>query len=405
MNQRHAVIFSGGGADGAYEVGVAKALLNGKAPTTDRPLDPEVFTGTSIGSFNASFLVSRWEELGAASVGDLEKVWLERIAQPPGRPPGFRIRLNPMDYLDPRSYYPNPLVTGARFFADSAEIGWDGMQRAVNLLSGKDPFLERVLEMFNLSTFVSASGWEQIIRESIDFRKIRDSEKELFVAATNWILGDLRIFDKHDMTDKLGPAAIRASSSVPGFYPMATVGAQKYVDGAVLMNTPLKPAIRAGADVLHVIYMNTDVKRMPVDELRSTLDTLYRTQIIAWAEAVNRDIKRARSYNQGLDLLHRSAHGEDLPEEKMKDFVGAAGPIARRLKAKRSYRTVTIHRYFPPDGLSGALGFLNLSRERLERLIDEGFQNTVAHDCVANGCVIPETHEHEHDGEGTTAFC
>ncbi len=53
----HAMIFSGGGADGAYQVGVAKALLNGKSRATDYlPVAPAVFTGTSIGSFNSSFL-------------------------------------------------------------------------------------------------------------------------------------------------------------------------------------------------------------------------------------------------------------------------------------------------------------------------------------------------------------
>lgn len=365
MSQRHAVVFSGGGADGAYAVGVAKALFHGKAGTlrgrtgtTGGPLDPEIFTGTSVGAFNAAYLVSHWEKLGSASVGELEKIWLDTIANDPSRDPGFRIRLNPFDYADPRRYYPNPMTLGMRFVSDSAAIGWDAVRRAVNLISGSGPILERTLELFNVSTFISADAWERVIREKIDFGNIRESDKVLRIAATNWILGELRVFENHDMTDKLGPAAVRASSSIPGFYPMATVGAQKYVDGAVLMNTPLTPAIHAGGDVLHVIYMNTDVKRMPTEDLRSTLDTLYRTQIISWAESVNRDIRLAELLNQ------KAREGED-------------------------YRALTIHRYFPPDGLSGALGFLDLSRDRLERIIDEGFQHTIAHDCKANKCVIP----------------
>lgn len=365
--KKHAVVFSGGGADGAYAVGVAKALFNGKAGTlkggdrtTDGPLDPQIFTGTSIGAFNATFLVSHWERLGSAAVGDLEKVWLDVIANAWDRDPGFRIRLNPFDYANPLRYYPNPLTLGMRFVTDSATIGWDAVRRAVNLASGNGPILERMLELFNISTFVSADAWERVINEKIDFANIRESDKILRIAATNWILGELRIFENHDMTDKLGPAAVRASSSVPGFYPMATVGAQKYVDGAVLMNTPLKPAIHAGADSLHVIYMNTDVKRMPTEDLRSTLDTLYRTQIISWAESVNRDIKLAKMLNE-------------------------------KARAGEKYKSLTIHRYFPPDGLSGALGFLDLNRDRLERIIDEGFQHTLAHNCKANECVVLES--------------
>jgi len=48
-----AVVLSGGGATGAYEVGVLKALYGGKSRVTQfKPLDPDIFSGTSIGSFN-----------------------------------------------------------------------------------------------------------------------------------------------------------------------------------------------------------------------------------------------------------------------------------------------------------------------------------------------------------------
>lgn len=417
--QRHAVIFSGGGADGAYEVGVVKALFNGKVPwqkkkergTEGLPLMPEIFTGTSIGSFNATFLVSQWDEYGAGAVGNLEKAWLDKISEG-----GFRIRLDPLRYLDPTAYWPNPFKLGMDFVNDSLFLGWDGLQRLVHLLKDDEPVLQRVLESFHLASFVSAAPWERTIREQIDFKKVRSSSRELFVAATNWELGELRIFDKHDMTDKLGPNAIRASSAVPGFYPIATVGAQSYVDGAVLMNTPLKPAIKAGADVLHMIYLNTDVRKMPVDALRSTLDTLYRTQIIAWAEAVNSDIDQAQSYNRGLELIAKGDEGaEDLEElltsgdEKTQQNAIAKVVLAlgqrkehrqrnREAAAKekasslRQLKPLTIHRYFPPDGLDGALGFLDISRPRIARLINEAFEHTVAHDCVANGCILPEAH-------------
>lgn len=409
---RHAIIFSGGGADGAYEIGVAKALLNGKAPWQKESLVPCVFTGTSIGSFNATFLVSQWDEYGAGAVGNLEKVWLDVISQG-----GFRIRLDPVRYLDPRSYWPNPFKAGMDLVNDSLFLGWDAVTRLVHLATGEDPVLQRVLESFHLASFVSAAPWEKTIRQQIDFKKVRRSTRDLFVAATNWELGELRIFTKHDMTDKLGPNAIRASSAVPGFYPIATVGAQSYVDGAVLMNTPLKPAIVEGqADVLHVVYLNTDVKKMPVEALRSTLDTLYRTQIIAWTEAVNNDIKAAATYNRGLEIVAKGDAGaEDLNQlltsgdEKTRrnataEVVRALGNRMKRMRQDRgaageetpsslkALRPVTIHRYFPPDGLDGALGFLDISRQRIARLIDEGFEHTVSHNCEANECILPQGH-------------
>ncbi len=390
MARRHAVVFSGGGADGAYEVGVAKALFNGKSPATQqRPLDPKVLTGTSIGSFNASYLVSHWDDYGPAAIGHLETVWLERIAEINGHNGGFRIRLDPTMLLDPRRYLEDPLEPLRQLAGDTAFLGWEGTQRAVRLATGKEPFLERLLDTFNLSSLVSVEPWEQTLREVIDYKKIRQSPKKLSIAATNWVLGEVRMFGNHDMSDKLGPMAIRASSAVPGFYPPAKVGAQTYVDGAVLMNTPLKPAIKLGATVLHVIYMNTDIQKMPLNALDSTLETLYRSQVIAWAAAVNRDIKRAAAFNRGIELMEQQAKDVQPDDKDLAAFLEAAGPMAKCHNTERKYKQITIHRYFPPDGLDGALGFLNINRQRLARLIEDGFADTIAHNCEANGCILP----------------
>ena len=47
---------------------------------------------------------------------------------------------------------------------------------------------------------------------------------------------------------------------------------------------------------------------------------------------------------------------------------------------------------FPPDGLNGALGFLDVRRDRCQRLIEERFNNTVCHDCKTNGCILAGWH-------------
>ncbi|MEM7351498.1 MAG: patatin-like phospholipase family protein [Acidobacteriota bacterium] len=430
----HAVIFSGGGADGAYQIGVAKALFNGKSRSTYlEPLDPAVFTGTSIGSFNSSFLVSQWADYGPSAVANLEKVWLERMSWTGPSNGGFRVRLNPFELLDPRPYLKEPFAfRPLRHLAtDLGVVGWEGLNRTYNLFASKDPLLERLTDFFNLSTFVAAEPWEKTIQETIDFKKIRQSNKKLSIAATNWAFGEVREFNNGDMTDKLGPAAIRASSSVPGVYPAATVGAQTYVDGAVLMNTPLKPAISGLVDilkddpnaalwdepyreakqkaeeaeaygqpldppdlVLHVIYMNTDVEKMPIDALQSTLQTLYRTQIIGWAAAVNRDILRSSLLNRGIELLNDPERLEKGLTGEQAEVIKASGKaLLDKLNSGNPYRPLTIHRYFPPDGLDGALGFLDVRRGRFERLIDEGFHNTVAHDCQANQCVLAGRHK------------
>ena len=98
------LVLSGGGAFGAYEVGVIKALYNGDSPATSRtPMDPAVYSGTSVGSFNAAFMAMK--KCGPqASAKRLHDTWINEIADNgDGRGNGvYRIRGDIENYLDVR---------------------------------------------------------------------------------------------------------------------------------------------------------------------------------------------------------------------------------------------------------------------------------------------------------------
>jgi NTE family protein len=389
---KHAVVLSGGGADGAYEVGLLKALFSGKSPSTgNESLDPDIFSGTSIGSFNAAFLVSQWQRHGTSSIGDLERVWVERLAessQSCGNG-GLRFRANPLDLLNPRCYLPNPFHPFIQLAQDSFDLSWNGLQRIVHLLRSDDPIEERALAMFDLSSFVEREPLEKTVREEINFESIRRSDKELIIAATNWQTGELQLFQNINMTDKLGPLAILASSAIPGFFPATDVGAIPYVDGGVVMNTPLRPAVSAGANVLHVIYMDPDVKNLPIDDINYTVQMMYRMQVIGWARTINREIAHDRVINQAVKVLSKV---DPKVAAEIADFLITTQPtskIATRLKREPGKREIIIHRYHPSEDLGGAIGFLNLNQDRIEGLIERGFNDGVYHDCTASRCVLP----------------
>jgi predicted acylesterase/phospholipase RssA len=393
---KHAVVLSGGGADGAYEVGVMKALFSGKAGATGKallpeaPIEPEIFSGTSIGAFNAALLVSRWNEHGTAAVSDLERAWLETLAERMDRPGngGYRFRANPLDYLDPRYYFPNPFPPLIQLAGDSFELGWDAVQRVVNLLRSTAPITERFLSLFDLTTFVSREPLAQTVSKTIDLESIRRSEKTLIIAATNWDSGELKLYTNRDMTEKLGPRAILASAAIPGFFPATEVGAQPYVDGGVVLNTPLVPAIDAGADVLHVIYMDPDVSNIPQVDLDYTLQVMYRMQTISWARLINREVDHDATLNNAVRILGQIDQGV---AKTIEDFLITNQPeskIAGRLRRHPDRREVTIHRYHPAENLGGLLGILNVQQERIARLIEQGFDDAVDHDCKWSGCVL-----------------
>lgn len=389
----HCIVLSGGGANGAYEVGVLKALFNGKSPATDcTTFDPQIFLGTSIGSYNASLLASKWDEMGSAAVGDLERAWLDVLAaDSTGRNGGYRFRGDPSYFLNPSSYLPNPLSPFLQLVQDSAFLSWEGVQRGVNFARSNENVRERIAELFDFSAFISTEPWEQTIRQTIRFGAIRRTKRKLRVMATNWATGELRIFTNHEMTDNLGPRAILASSAIPGVFPPVFVGAEPYVDGGVLMNTPLQPGIAEGADVLHVIYLDPDVAAIPLESLQSTVASNYRLQTISWAALVNDDIEDAAMINRGLQILRNIETGAEVGDTDLLTLAKGMSKIVPRLKQFIRYRPLTIHRYHPAEELSnGALGLLNLDRDHIEDLISKGFADALLHDCEKSGCILPD---------------
>lgn len=374
------VVLSGGGADGAFAVGVLKALFSGLSRSTGyRPLDAKVYSGTSIGSFNAAYMVSRtFSEDPARAADDLAEVWLDTLGESESTcgNGAYRLLANPLDMLRAGCYVPDALGPVVSFTRDFFQLFEDAAARAVRAVRGPGAPLQRLVQLFNFSSFVSRAPWEETLRQTIDYRSIRRSHLELRVAATNWATGELSIYNNADMTDTLGPEILSASSAIPGFFPPSTVGSQPFVDGGILLNTPLRPAIQAGATDLHVIYLDPDIANIPLAQLQNTLETLYRMQQIAWASTVRKDIDAAARINKVIEALDEEE--EMSPDDELREL---ASDYAH-------YVPLNIHRYFPRDDFGGALGLLDLRRDRLRKLMQIGYETAEQHDCVRSCCVL-----------------
>ena len=425
----HAVVLSGGGANGAYEIGVMKALFAGRVETTNcESLEPTVFSGTSVGAYNAAYLVSQWDTYGTASIANLEQTWLDNVCGSFLKCGNgvYRIRLNPAGVINPLCYYPNPLKPFTNVTWDVTDLTWDGVQRVVNLFIAQDPpLLERIAKLMNFSSFVSSDPLAQLRHDTIDFEALRSSSRNLRIAATNWALGKVDIFTKQNMTGNLGPEIIRASAAIPGFFPVQWVGSQPFVDGGVLLNSPLQPAIEAGATVLHVITLNPEVDKIPFPSMENILETTLRQQIIGWVHAVDRNIRRIWETNRTLQLAH-FAHGlldkmledghytkDDEIFDMNSDIINKAVNKAGSLLADRfpgetiperltlgmaqhylrrviaNYKPVTVYLYRPNSSLGGLLGILNFQCDRVQELIDRGFHDALNYQYTDSTYVPP----------------
>ena len=189
-----ALVLSGGGGRGAYELGVYKAF-------TERGRGFDLLSGTSVGAVTAAAIAS------GLSMPELEGMW--------GRMHTLRV-------MQPR--------------ADLWRIAsWTHLVDTRPLLR----FLER----------------------EIDFEAVRVSPVEVRVAAVDVGTGDLRVFTNAELT----PKRLLASASIPLLFPMVEDDdGRHYWDGGTVVNTPLQPAIEAGAtDVTCILLSPVGARELP----------------------------------------------------------------------------------------------------------------------------------------------
>jgi len=346
--RKSAIILSGGGAYGAYEVGVLKALLTGKSPATGyRPLVPDIVSGTSIGAYNSTYMVSRLAAGGAQTAHDLEQLWLERIAGGPDACGNgmFRIRLDPAEYTQTACYIPDPLRPLRTTAQDAVYFAAQLMARTISAMRSRGPLLARAVTEVDLTALFDTEPFYDLIRETIDFDAVYRSPIALSISATVWQTGRPRQFDNVSRT--VTARSVQASASMPGVLPPTFIDGEPHVDGGLSRNTPLKPAIAAGAEVVHIVFLDPRVRDIPMRLPLSTMTEMYRMSAILLADETRSQMVEIAQMNRGDSKDHRPAE---------------------------------VYVYRPaPEILEGLGGFLNFERSYVEKLIDAGYQDAVNH--------------------------
>lgn len=350
------ITLSGGGAYGAYEVGVLKALMTGHAPLTGgEPLDPRIFTGTSAGAYIAAILLSSEAEDPEGRIGHLERIWFDDVCDSPSREGNgvYHIRGDVRRYLEPSWLGRNPAGPLQQAVQDAGFFASDMLVRATAFATSREPLERRTLEMLDLSALISTDPFRALVERTVKIERIRKSDMAIRIAATNWKTGELKMFDNTNITHH----GVLASAAIPGIFPAIRIGGAPHVDGGILMNTPLKPAIDAGAQVIHIIALDPNITNVPPTSLPNTLDTFERLLNIFNSTRIEADLKLAKAGNETLDK-------------------------------NPNHRHIVIHVYRPRADMGGVFGMLNFNLSRMQTLVDQGFQDAVKHDCHRNGCVL-----------------
>ncbi|MCW5891622.1 MAG: patatin-like phospholipase family protein [bacterium] len=232
--RRFGIVLSGGGARGAYEVGVLAWLLEELPRRLGRPPRIDVFTGTSVGAIHACWLAASLDEPDAGP--RLEAIW--RSLEVAGV---YRMGLRDLLAI-PR--------------------------RALGLGSAEPtPRTDR------LSGILDTRPLERLVRETVAWDRLRTrvacgDVEAVAVAATEIATGRSVVWvDRREPTTPVWPndpfvvarpAALTpehalASAAIPFLFPALRVDGEFFCDGGLRLNTPLAPALRLGCDRLLVI--------------------------------------------------------------------------------------------------------------------------------------------------------
>ena len=207
-NIRTAIVLQGGGALGAYEFGVLKAIYD------QRPgFEPAAVAGISIGAVTAAVLGgARGEPIAA-----LETLWRDKLTVLP-RVPGFPAM--PMLFL-PRDVE-----------RSLATFGNPGMYQL-------NPAM--LIAPWACTSIYETGPLRRTLAELTDLHKLNHGGMRVIVGAIDVGTALIRYFDnaKHDLSFD----AVVASGSLPPGFPMTEIDGHWYWDGGLFSNTPLSPAI------------------------------------------------------------------------------------------------------------------------------------------------------------------
>ncbi|MFO0665160.1 MAG: patatin-like phospholipase family protein [Polyangiaceae bacterium] len=232
--RRTALILSGGGARGAYEVGVLWYVFDELSRIRKGPPRIDIISGTSVGAINGCYLAAHlsdpviglrrlvhlWSELELTRVlgfGMKQVVGLPKLLVGGGTDGTGIFDLRPMADLVSR------------------EIGWRAVSRS--LRKGR-------LRALTVSTTEVATGRTVVFMQTSPDASIPTSAppRTLF------------------RSDMIGPQHALASAAIPLLFPPVRIDDELYLDGGLRQNTPIAPALRLGATHVFAIGSSREVR-------------------------------------------------------------------------------------------------------------------------------------------------
>jgi NTE family protein len=277
-----ALVLPGGGARGAYQVGVLKAISE-MVSGNQNPFP--VICGTSAGAINAAVMASHAHEF-LTGVARLEHFWRSMRCERVYRTDALTVFKSGMRFA--LTLLSGGLIeTNPKAFLDNAPLGQ--FLRGAMQLDG----IQAALDAGALrGVAITASGYSSASAISY-FQAQKGIE--------NWE----RTRRKGQAT-QLNVSHLLASAALPILFPAERIGNEYFGDGGMRMVAPLSPAIHLGADRIMVIGTRDEKPDLPPESPTDypsageiggyLMDTIF-------MDTLNADLARMKRMNMVLDLV------------------------------------------------------------------------------------------------------
>ncbi|MFT4713487.1 MAG: NTE family protein [Candidatus Azotimanducaceae bacterium] len=247
QQKRTALILSGGGARGAYQVGTLKAIAHIQPDGGANPFD--IICGTSAGAINASLLACESDHYGHA-INRLEALW-ENLQSDRIHNVGYTQLLKSTFRLF-GSFFQSGISSGPSTALLDNQPLRDLLQAEVDFTKLDDHIKNGRLHALCITALAYSSG------QNISFYQ---GHKEIKGWRRNQRIG---------VGTRLNHDHLMASSALPTIFPPVKIHREYFGDGAIRQSAPLSAALHLGAEKLFVVGVSFNQKDMEEPRERVT---------------------------------------------------------------------------------------------------------------------------------------
>jgi NTE family protein len=356
-----ALILSGGGARGAYQVGVLKGLAEILPEKIKSPF--RILSGASAGAINCSKLASEIENFGV-SVEKLVYLWSKISAD----------QVFKTDFLSLNRF----------------SLGLFG-EKKLNSLLDTAPLKELILKSCDFDK-ISQNLDQDVIESVIIMANNYDNSSAISFIQTLAETATWTESRRQAQLTRIQVEHIMASSAIPMLFPPIEIESEFYGDGCVRNSTPCSPAIRMGAEKLFVVGVRTqlDAEKYIISEAQrkktkasapsmiKVLNTLLNAVLL---DSVEQDVLRI----QKINLLAKLVDAEKRAESGLKEIPELCiapsqdvGDIARQ-HAHHLPRLIrmTISAFGSLDEASEILSYLLFNPQFCKTMINLGYDDAM----------------------------